>query len=182
MDADLAMKPYASESGISLIETMVAMLVVMVAAIGLAGTFLHGMRLTTSSPSELIATQKAAEAIESVFSARDSHTITWDQLKNKSKGGIFLDEQQDMNVAGEDGIVNTGDHGEVLESLSLPGPDQKMGTADDTIDTLAGYKRQIVITQKSDEDDLREITVIVTYTAGSATHEYKLTAYISSYA
>ena len=65
-----------SEKGVGLIEALIAMLVLSVGAIGMAGLFLHGMQAATSSPNELVATQKAAEAIESVYSARDSHTIT----------------------------------------------------------------------------------------------------------
>ena len=54
------------------------MAILSVAALGMAGIFTQGMQKTASSPGELLATQKAAEAIESVFSARDSHTIDFD--------------------------------------------------------------------------------------------------------
>ena len=135
-----------SESGISLIETMIAMLVLTVGAIGMAAMFLQGMRPPASSPSELVATQKAAEAIESVFSARDSHTITWDELRNADQG-IFVKNPQPMMVAGDDGILGTADDGKVgtatgvLESVVLPGTRSgSVGTADDKTETLAGSR------------------------------------------
>jgi hypothetical protein len=175
-----------SESGVSLIETMIAMLVLTVGAIGMAAMFLQGMRTTASSPSELVATQKAAEAIESVFSARDSHTITWDELRNTDQG-IFVKNPQPMMVAGSDGILGTADDGKignatgVLESVVLPGPDQDLSkTADNKTETLRGFTREIRISDVT--DDLRLITVIIEYPAGAATQTYTLTAYISAIA
>jgi hypothetical protein len=169
-----------SQAGVTLIETMIAMLVLTVGAIGMAATFLQGMQLASSSPAELMATQKAAEAIESVFSARDSHTIAWAQVQNKAKGGIFLDNAIAVSTGGKDGIVNTGDDGEVIESVVFPGPDQELATGDDRIAPLESYTREIDIVETSSV--LRKITVPLTYKAGAATQTYTLTAYISSFA
>lgn len=169
-----------SDRGVSLIETMIAMLVLMVGAMGMASVFLYGMQSAQSSPNELIATAKATEAIESVFSARDAHTITWAQLRNAANGGIFQNGAQAMNTSGADGIVNTGDAGEVVETVLMPGPDQLLGTADDKTDTHTAFTREIVIADIT--TDLRSITVNVVYQAGAAKRTYTLTAYISSYA
>ncbi len=65
------------------------------------------MAKTASSPGEVLATQKAAEAIESVFSARDSHTITWAQLQNTNMGGIFKVGPQPLTTDGPDGVIGT---------------------------------------------------------------------------
>ena len=167
------------EQGFSLVETVVAIGILSVAALGMAGVFTQGMQRTLSSPGELVATQKAAEAVESVFSARDSHSIAWAQLRNESHGGIFLDGPQPLRVPGPDGVVNTHDDGAV-ESVDLPGPDQQLGTSDDVTQTLDGFTREIRITDLS--DDLRSITVTVTYKAGPQTRTYSITAYISTWA
>lgn len=170
-----------SAAGVTLIETLIAILVLTVGAVGMAATFLHGMRLAGSSPAELIATQKAAEAVESVYSARDSHTVTWAQLRNVSDGGIFLDGAQPVKTGGDDGVVNTGDDGEVLESVTLPGPDQDLATtADNRTETLASFTREIRIADVS--TSLRSVTVVITYTASQTTQSYTLTTYISQYA
>jgi Tfp pilus assembly protein PilX len=175
-----------SESGISLIETMIAMLVLTIGAIGMAAMFLQGMRTTASSPTELVATQKAAEAIESVFSARDSHTITWDELRNADQGS-FVKDPQPMLVAGTDGILGTSDDGKVgnqtgvLETVVLPGPDQDLSTtADNRTETLRGFTREIRISDVT--DDLRLITVVISYPAGATKQIYTLTSYISAIA
>jgi len=151
------------ESGFSLIETLVSLGVLTVGAVGMAAVFAQGLQSAVSSPDELIATQKAAEAIESVYAARDSHTITWAQLRNVSDMGIFLNSATPMNMAGADGILNTGDSGETLESAKL-----------------ARYTRKIQIDDLS--RDLRAITVIITYPAGSTFRTYTLTSYISAFA
>jgi hypothetical protein len=168
-----------TESGFSLVETVFAIGILCVGALGMAGIFTAGMQRTISSPGELIATQKAAEAVESVFSARDSHTLAWGQLRNVSHGGIFLDGPQPIKTPGSDGVVNTADDGAV-ESVVLPGPDQQLGTLDDVTKTLDGFTRQIAIADLS--DDLRSITVTVTYLAGPQTRSYSITAYISTWA
>jgi prepilin-type N-terminal cleavage/methylation domain-containing protein len=151
------------DSGFSLVETLVSTAVLTVGALGMAAVFAQGLQSTSTSPNELLATQKAAEAIESVFSARDARTLTWAQVRNVANGGIFLNGPRDMNLAGADGILNTGDTGETLES-----------------DNLERFTREIRITDIS--DDLRSITVTIRFPAGTSSRTYVLTSYISRFA
>jgi type II secretory pathway pseudopilin PulG len=184
-------RDFNSESGVTLVEVLIAMCVLTVGAIGMASVFLYGIQAASSSPNELAATQKAAEAIESVFSARDSHTLEWDEIQNKVTGGpgIFVAGQTDMYVAGVDGILQTLDDGapanpgddKVVESWELPGPDGNLATpADNVTVELAGFKREVIITGLT--DNLREIKVVISYPAGSTTRTYTLTALISAFA
>jgi Tfp pilus assembly protein PilV len=168
-----------SQAGFSLVETMIAIGVLTVGTLGLAGVFAAGVQKTVSSPAELLATQKAAAAIESVFSARDSQTLTWAQMRNVSNGGIFLNGPQPIKVEGADGVVNTADDGAV-ETVVLPGRDQLLGTADDTRQTLEGFTREVVIADIT--ADLRKVTVTITYGSGPGLRSYSLTAYLSAYA
>ena len=170
---------FKSESGVGLIEAMIAMLVLTVGAVGMASVFLHGMQATSSSPNDLLATQKAAEAIESVFAARDSRTLTWDQIRNVGDTGIFQKGPQPMRVPGEDGILNTADDGPI-ETVRYPGPDHLLGTGDDKYDPLAAFSREIKIVDV--RDDLRLITVIITYPGRGTKQSYKLISYISAVA
>jgi hypothetical protein len=168
-----------SESGFSLLETAFSLGILTVGALGLVGVFLQGMRAASSSPGDLTATEKATGAIESVFSARDTHTLSWAQLRNTTNGGIFLTGAKPLRTAGPDGIVNTADDGDV-EQVVLPGPDQVLGTRDDKTQTLSTYTREIKISDL--DDSLRSITVIITYQSGVTTRSYTLTAYISQFA
>jgi hypothetical protein len=177
------MRTWRSERGISLIETMIALGVLSVGVLGAAAVFTQGMERTKSSPGDLIATQKAQEAVESVFAARDSHTVSWTQLRNVigtgADGGVFLDGPQGIKLTGLDGIVNTADDG-AIETITYPGRDLVLGTADDTVASLADFTREIQIRNLT--ADLRSIVVTVKYHAGAELRIYTLTAYISNYA
>lgn len=174
----------SGERGFSLVETMVALGVLATGLLAAAAVLSQGMQRIAGSPAQVIATQKAAEAIESVYSARDSHVLTWAQIRNVkgvsgSDGGIFLDGPQPLTKSGADGLVNTADDGPI-ETVSNPGPDGVIGTSDDQVLSLTGYTREIAI--RDVQNDLRSITVTVTYRDGSTTRTYVLTSYISNYA
>jgi Tfp pilus assembly protein PilV len=128
------MRKWGSGRGTSLIETAIAVGVLSVGALGTAAVFTQGMERTKSSPGDFLAIQKAQEAIESVFAARDSHTVTWAQLRNVigtgSDGGIFLDGAQDIRDTGTDGIVNTADDAlQPIESTRYPGRSAAMASS-----------------------------------------------------
>ena len=167
------------ERGFSLIETVIAMGLMATALLGLAALLTAGARRIGTTPGDLTATQKAAEAIESVFSARDTQTVRWAQLRNVADGGIFLDGPQPLKEPGSDGLLGTADDA-AIETVVLPGPDQQLGTNDDVTVTLNGFTREIQI--RDVEANLRMITVIITYQQGSATRTYTLTSYISNFA
>ena len=59
---------HSSERGFSLVETIVAVGVLSVGLLGGAAVLTQGMQRLSSSPGDVLTTQKAAEAIESVFS------------------------------------------------------------------------------------------------------------------
>lgn len=172
------------DSGFSLIEVMFGMLVLMVAVIGLAASVALGARRLTGTQDQLLATERAAEAAESVFKARDNRTLAWNQIRNVageggSDGGIFIDGPQDIRELGADGLVNTADDGDLEETLR-PGPDGMLGTDDDERTPLIGMTREIEIRDIS--ATLRQLRVIVRYRAAGATEEFVLTTYISAYA
>ena len=72
----------ASDRGFSLIETVIALGVLTVGCSASRAFSLQGCSRVASSPGDLIATQKAAEAVESVFSARDSHVLSGRSSEN----------------------------------------------------------------------------------------------------
>ncbi len=178
--------PASSERGFSLVETVVSIGVLTVGLLGAAAVLSAGMQNLSSSPGDVIVTQKAAQAVEAVFSARDSHRLTWNQILNvhgtsDSTGGIFLDGPQPLKVAGADGLVNTSDDGAV-ETITLPGKDQMLGTSDDLVTTLNGYTREIMIRNVPNENgQLRSITVTITYQNGPTKRTYTLSTFISAY-
>lgn len=180
------MRP-STQQGFSLIETMVALSVLIVGVLGSAAVLSTGMQHLSSSPADVIVTQKAAQAIEAVFAARDSHKLTWAQIRNVvgqsgNDGGIFVDGPKSLYTAGADGLVNTLDDPTTIESMTLPGKDQVIGSADDQTVTLSQYTREISIRDVANENNmLRSVTVTITYKNGPTQRTYTLVTFISSY-
>jgi type II secretory pathway pseudopilin PulG len=180
-----SLEPRHGEAGFSLVETIIAMGILATGLLSLAGVFVMGLTNLAGSSNNLIAREKAREAVESVHTARDTRVITWAQIKNVSNGGVFLDGQQSIRNTGADGLVNTADDAvEAIETLKGPGPDGILGNSDDTSTPLTDYKRQVVIsellTNGNPNPTLRQITVTVFYKVNQATRTYTLTTYISS--
>src|SRR3954468_14413778 len=174
------------EAGFSLVETIVAMGVLTIGVLGSASVLTSGMQNLASSPADVVVTQKAAQAIEAVYSARDSHRLTWGQLRNVqgvsgADAGIFLDGPQPLKLAGSDGLVNTADD-TTIETITLPGKDQTLGTADDQVIALDEFTRQIAISDVANESgQLRQATITITYPNGPTKRSYTLTTFISAY-
>jgi type II secretory pathway pseudopilin PulG len=185
-------QPAQNEAGFSLIETLIAMGILATGLLSLAGVFVMGLGQLVNSSASLLAREKAREAVESVHTARDTQTIAWCEIRNASattscadgSPGAFVDGAQPLRTPGPDGLVNTGDDGD-LEVLIGPGPDNIMGTDDDVETELSTFTRQIQIgdilmANGQPNPNLRRLTVTVTYTVGDAQRRYTLTTFISS--
>src|SRR5262249_31680216 len=128
-------KPGKSQRGFTLIETMVSMVILTIGSIGLLGVFGLAVKASQTSQQDMIARQLASEAIESIYTARNSSELAWSQIANISNGGIFTDGYTSIKCAGADGISGTADDASCLTSsgatcpsggvrcLTEPGPD-----------------------------------------------------------
>jgi prepilin-type N-terminal cleavage/methylation domain-containing protein len=174
--------------GFSLIEVIVAMAILTVGVLSLAGVMALALQTVRSSSTMLVAREKAREAIESVHSARDTGELSWNRVRNVAQGGDFLDGMQNIRTPGPDGLVNTADDG-AIEELRAPGADGVLNTADDTVTQLGPqlYQRQITITPMTLDGsatinpNLRAITVTVRYRVLGAWRTYTVTTYVSAY-
>jgi len=177
-----------SAEGFSLIEVMVATLVLTVGVLSLVGVMTLGLQTVASSSPMLIAREKAREAVESVHSARDTGELAWSRARNVADGGDFLDGMQGLRIPGPDGLVNTADDG-AIEVLRAPGVDGILGNTDDTLTplTLERFQRQIAITplnldgSATVNPSLRRITVTVRYRVLGAWRTYTVTTFVSAY-
>ena len=168
-----------TEVGMGLLEFLVAMVVLLIGLTGVLALFAHTLIALSFAQQNLIAKQKAREAMEGIFTARNTAQVSFGQIRNVSAGGIFLDGLQPLNEPGVDGLVGTPDDG-ALEKMVLAGNDQLLGTADDEVRPLAGFQRQIEITPVN--SDLRQITVTLRYSGAQGfTRNYRVVSYISSY-
>jgi prepilin-type N-terminal cleavage/methylation domain-containing protein len=181
------------QRGFTLVEAMVASVVLATGLLSVLSLFAYSLSNLQMSQEDLIARAKAKEGLESVFSARDSSQITFDQINNKANGGIFLDDFSLIyDPAGADGIANTDDDAtsasSQLDAIVLPGPDGILGTADDVRQTLTNFQRKIAISPvfltgtTTINNNLRLITVTVRYTVPQfGGRQYQVSAYISKY-
>jgi len=177
----------STQKGFSLIEVLFALGILTTGILSAAAVMAAGVQNLSSSPGDVIVTQKAAQAVEAVFAARDSHKLTWAQIRNVnggtgSDGGVFIDGPHAMTTAGTDGLVNTQDDSSTVESVTLPGIDTLLGTGDDGHIILSGYTREIKIRDVPGENgQLRSIEVTIVYQNGNSHRTYTLRSFISAY-
>ena len=184
---DTLTSPSRRDGGFTLVEALIAMGILSVGLLGLAQAFYVGMQHMSTSASNLIAREKAREAVESVLTARDTRTITWGEVRNVAGGGVFLDGPQSLNNAGVDGLVNTADDADAgVETQRDPGPngvfcDTESGCPDDDISTpLNGFQREIQINDLANAD-IRELVVTISFTVGSQRRSYMLRTFVSAF-
>jgi prepilin-type N-terminal cleavage/methylation domain-containing protein len=186
----------STQSGFTIIETMIAIAIMGIGLVTLIAAFASAVGATQYAQQNLIARQKALQAMESIYTARNTQQITFSQIANIASGGIFTNAATQLLSAGPDGLVNTADDVNFAasgpcaagpECLVLPGPDGILGTADDTAMSLANFHRQITINSVLESDgvtidpNLKQVVVTVTYATGNSTKNYTVTALISAF-
>ena len=181
MERAVPPQAHDDESGFTLVEVLVASVVMVVGLLSVAYGLALGAAVVATAQQDTIARQKAREAMEDVFTARDDAKVTFAQVCNVGSGAscIFVNGFTPLTSPGPDGIVNTADDGPV-ETIYTPGPDGILGTADDVQVPLLGYQRQIQVTKLT--PILSQITVTIRYTTPqNLTRTVTLVAIMSPY-
>jgi hypothetical protein len=180
----------SSSEGFTLMETMVAVLVLMAGVLGLAAMLGNSLAYMDMAQYDYIAQQKAAEAVESIFTARDIGQASWDTICNVGSSvcpaGIFMANPMQLCDPGPDGIVGTADddctHPDALLMPNTSGnfnPPVRM--------PLSTFTRTITITNAvtaagATIPNLLQIQVTITYTtAGHFRRTYTMTSNISNF-
>jgi len=177
------------QSGITLIEVLISMMVLTIGLVGMLGVLGIAVKSTQASQENSVAKLVADEALESILTARETANIPWSSIANVGSGGIFLSGYMQCYNAGADGIYGTADDAASGEqTLRLPGPDGIFGTADDKFLQLTNYQRQIVLTPDASCGgapgcNLMDVTITVQfYTANfQVPQTYTVSSYISEY-
>lgn len=178
-------QPKHASKGFTLLETMVALAVLAIGVLGLAGMLADSLAYMNGSQANFIAQQKAEQAVEAIYTAKYASNITWAQVSNNSVSnpqGLFYSTPQPIRQPGADGLVNSiNDDTAPLDYIQLPGPDQMLGTGDDVKELLSNYTRTVTIWNYTGDSNLRNITVTVNYTTGKFTRTYTLNSVISAF-
>lgn len=188
----------SGQRGFTLIETMIAITIMTIGIVSLLAAFGTAVAATQNAQENLIARQKALEAMESIYTARNTQQITFAQIGNIASGGIFTNGATPLKSAGPDGLVNTADDANFPaagacptgpECITMPGPDGILGTSDDTPLSLSNFTRQIQINPVLEADgvtvdpNLKQIIVTVSYSTGGSLvpRAYTVNALISAF-
>ncbi|MFY9690370.1 MAG: prepilin-type N-terminal cleavage/methylation domain-containing protein [Candidatus Acidiferrales bacterium] len=178
-------KARQSAKGFTLLETMIALVVLAVGILGLAAMLGDSLAYMQGSQEDFIAQQKAEQAVEAIFTAKYTNSITWTQVSNFSAGnpaGLFLPGALALTVPGPDGLVGSvNDVAAAPDYFLDPGPDGKLGTADDIQRPLGNFTRTIAITNVVGDANLHQIVVTVNYRTGRLNKSYSLTTLISAF-
>lgn len=191
--------PKSAESGFSLIEVMISMVLLTVGMVSLLGVFGMAMASTQTSQQDMIAKQLANEALESIITARNTSQMTFDDIQNTgsvncwvtgaSSCGVFLVGAQPIYNSGADGIYGTSDDAAAgAETLREPGPDGVYGNSNDVIIPLTPFQRKIEFLPVYDAQgnlvkSLREVKVTMQYSTPQTKLQksYVLDSFISQF-
>jgi type II secretory pathway pseudopilin PulG len=172
------------QQGFALLETLIAIVVLMIGLLAVLATFAMAIGNTQSVQLDSIARQKATEALESIFTARQTSQITFANIQNVGAGtGIFTPGFTAMTDPGPDGLDGTGDD-VPANPIRLPGPSGQITNASppDVLVNLGNFTRQIQIANVAGNPNVRQITVTVRYPVPQGWYKsYTVQALISSY-
>jgi type II secretory pathway pseudopilin PulG len=171
-----------SESGFSYIDVMVAITLLLVGLLALAGAIVSSMKTTSASEVQLEAKQYASSALESIFTARDLSGLgsewTWEEIANADDGGHILNGQQPVyTTPGADGVYGTADDNDPDGLDNIPG-------TDDDSKPVEKFARQIIITNPESpytipNASIKSVTIIVYYPVGDTFREEIVTTWIA---
>lgn len=171
------------QRGFALLETLIAIVVLMIGLLAVLATFALAVGNTNSVQLDSIARQKTTGALESIFTARQTSQIAFDKIQNVGNGGgIFLPGFTPMTDPGPDGLDGTADDVPAAP-VRLPGPSGAItNTSADVLVDLGNFTRQIQITNLPGNPNVRQITVTVRYPVPQGWFKsYQVQALISSY-
>lgn len=173
-----------SEAGFSYIDVMVAVVILLVGILALVSAITAAIFQTKGQEQQLLSKQIATSTMESIMSVKetDAARLGWNKVGNvcpttpcPTPEGIFVNGVQPVETDA--------------------GPDEVLGTDDDTGAVLTGFTRQIIIRDECDQDRpsyncnpagampvrVRSIEIVVAYYVGSIQRQERLTTVLTNY-
>jgi prepilin-type N-terminal cleavage/methylation domain-containing protein len=168
-----------NENGFSLIETIIAIIILTVGILCVLGAMSYSIRAVQESEKITFAKENARSTMETIFSIRDmqlfdadgiQNVYDWDVIvvKNGSNSGIFLDGWTPIREnPGLDGIYGTADD-------ACPADEQcRVGTYTNDSPVVDGFLRKIEISDIVENGNVKKryIVVRIRYMFGSLERE-----------
>ena len=138
----------ANEGGFSLLEMVVAMVVLTVGLLGVASAISYALMASNRGRGVTNSKMLVVSALEQMETLRNTGQLNFQEISNSQVAGSpfrgFPSDFRDVStVPGPDGVFGTAD-----DLSTAPGPDGNYGTSDDTRDLTRarpGVTRQILI-------------------------------------
>jgi prepilin-type N-terminal cleavage/methylation domain-containing protein len=176
------------QTGFTLLEAMIAIVILSFGILSLASVYAQGIQVASLTQFDYIAEKQAEEAVETIFAARDSKLLAWTNIRNVTgaggvNDGVFMVGPRPLLAAGPDGLFGTLDDDAANPTVVIvnAGADRILGTADDVVMSLTNMTRTIAIVDVVGSTGLRQITITMTYTVGRMTRQYTLVSYIAQF-
>jgi type II secretory pathway pseudopilin PulG len=172
-------KQKEKELGFSLIETMIALVVMLIGILGAMAAISYGVMSMQESEKRSLSKEYARSTMETIFSMRDlaafdtldaSATYSFNamQIKNGSNGGVFLDGWNPIRESpGADGIFGTDD------DACFAGGTCVVGTTINSSKVISGFERKIEVYDIPENGVVkkRRITVRIRFNVGRLQRE-----------
>lgn len=176
-----------SSAGFSYIDVMIAIVVLMVGILALLSGMSGAVLMSKGQENQLNAKQIATSTMESIMSVKE--TSEDDRLGWITIGNV--NSNFDTATSSFRGIFVNGEQ----TVRANAGPDEVIGTADDTGATIPGMTREIVITDQCDPDRpspncptpgasavrIRTVAVTIRYFVGQIRRQEVLTTVLTDY-
>lgn len=172
------------EAGFSYIDVMIAVVILLVGILALVSAITGAIFQTKGQEQQLAAKQIATSTMESIMSVKetDAARLGWNKV-----GNICVTAP----CAVPQGIFQNGAQPVKME----PGPDEVLGTADDTGTVMTGFTREIIIRDECDPDRpsyncnpvgampvrIRSVEINVRYFVGAIQRTERLTTVLTNY-
>jgi prepilin-type N-terminal cleavage/methylation domain-containing protein len=182
------MKQVNKEKGFSLIETIIALLILLVGILGALSAITSSMIFMQESENRTISKEYVRSSMETIFSIRDllafdaqsgGTQYSWTAIQSTTNGGIFIDGWTPIREnPGLDGIFGTAD-----DACPAPNP-CTVGAYSNNSQIFVGYERKIEVQDLPENGVVRKrlLTIRVRYFSGVLQREQSQSTIIANLA
>jgi prepilin-type N-terminal cleavage/methylation domain-containing protein len=170
-----------SEAGFSMLEMVVAMLVLTIGLLGVASAISYALMVSNRGRNTTNSKMLVVSMLEQMETLRNTGQLHFDEISNAQVSGSTFTGFPDTflpvsRTPGPDGIFGTAD------DLLNPGANGTYGNSDDFTDpTLArpGVTRQVLITTLPANDYLKKVKVTLRYTVDGHVQDLICSSYLN---